>query len=122
MGDLAEAADNGAAKAVEAVQALQEFLKRHPDPSTRSVLLTIHDEAQVEVPGAALEMLFDVLAHMALDEARHGSNRPPTPDRNGVPPRLLDAATAAAAGAAPESLAQRHSDSPTATVKGPVSL
>lgn len=58
--------DEVAAWAAEAVGVLEGFLKRHPDPSTRTVVLVSHNDAVLEVPGAALEMLFDVLAHMAL--------------------------------------------------------
>lgn len=64
--DLVSPDGETAAWAADAVRALEELLKRHPDPSTRSVLLASHGEAVIEVPSAALEMLFDVLAHMAI--------------------------------------------------------
>lgn len=64
--DLGVPDDEVAAWAADAVEVLEGFLKRHPDPSTRSVVLVSHNDAVLEVPGDAVEMLFDVLAHMAL--------------------------------------------------------
>ena len=57
------------AQAADAVRALEQFLKRHPDISTGTVTFVPGDEAALEIPGAALEMLIDVLAHMAVGDA-----------------------------------------------------
>ena len=56
-------------QAADAVRALEDFLKRHPDLATGPVTFAPGDDAALEIPGAALEMLIDVLAHMAVGDA-----------------------------------------------------
>ncbi|WP_428117833.1 excisionase family DNA-binding protein [Candidatus Poriferisodalis sp.] len=57
------------AQAADAVRALEDFLKRHRDLATSSVTFAPGDDAALQIPGAALEMLIDVLAHMAVGDA-----------------------------------------------------
>ena len=67
--DLTVPDDEAVSQAADAVRALEDFLKRHPDLSTGSVKFVPGDDAALEIPGAALEMLIDVLAHMAVGDA-----------------------------------------------------
>ncbi len=67
--DLTVPNNEAVSQAADAVRALEDFLKRHPDLATGSVTFVPGDEAALEIPGAALEMLIDVLAHMAIGDA-----------------------------------------------------
>ena len=66
--DQDAADDESVGKAAEAVRALEGFLERHPHVSIGSVMFMPGDHDAPQMPDAAVEMLFDVLAHMAIGD------------------------------------------------------
>lgn len=63
---LAVPDDATAARAAEAVDTLDRFLRHHPDVAAASVLLTADDKsATLEIPGQALRLLVDILTEIA---------------------------------------------------------
>lgn len=68
--DLTLPDDAAAAAASVAVEAIADFLRAHPTPSTRVALAADGDErAEVVVPAEVFRLLIDMLEHLARGDA-----------------------------------------------------